>query len=152
MRYITTLAALALAGVCSAQTPQSPATPNDLRYLRFILLDIAGLDHGPGVVQAFEDLLSKQFALSRQESAVIHAHGQALKPLLAEHRQTASAIVAGKSALSQADAAALKELDTEREQKIIDLANQVLATVNPATAARLRAAGNRVPTAAKKKP
>ena len=47
----------------------------------------------------------------------------------------------GRSGLTPADAAALSALDAQREQKIESLANRILNSVRPATAARLRAPG-----------
>lgn len=140
MRTVSLVIVL-LAGLCAAQTPQPPATAEELQYFRFVLLNIASLDHHPSAVKAFEDLLVKQFDLNSSESAAIHAAGQALKPLLADNCRAGHALVIGKSVLSTADLAALRALDTQREQKIASLASQILSAVRPATAARLRAPG-----------
>lgn len=135
------LAALFASCLCHAQ-PGAVPIPNQLLHLRFIILNVASLDHDPAMVKDYEDALVKQFGLSAAESAVIHSAGQTLKPLLSQNRQAALAIVAGKTALSVPDTAALQALEVQREQAILNLANQILNSVTPATAARLRAAGN----------
>jgi hypothetical protein len=140
MRYIV-LTALLSAGVCLAQTSQRPATTDELQYLRFMLLNVASLDHSPDAVKSYEDSLVQQFGLSSKDSAAIHAAGQTLKPLLAQLRQSSRGVVAGKSALSPADSAALANLNAQREQTIANLANQILNSVSPAAADRLRAPG-----------
>jgi hypothetical protein len=140
MRYIVP-AVLLVASVCPGQTP---TIPNEQQYLRFILLNIASLDHHPDAIRSFENQLVKQFGLSAQDSAQIHAAGVALRPLLDQNRRSGQASAAGKNTLSQADLAALQNLDTQREQKIAGLADQVLSSVSPTIAARLRSAGNKV--------
>ena len=133
MRH-TCFAILLLSGGAFAQGPQALATADELKYLRFLLLNVASLDHHPTAVQSFEGQLVKQFGLNIQESAAIHAAGQTLKPLLAQHRQSSSAILAGKTRLTPTDLAALARLDTQREQTITNLANQVLSSVRGETA------------------
>ena len=140
---------LLITAVCRGQ---APSNPDELQHLRFILLNVASLDHSPEAVQAFENQLVKQFGLSRQESAAIHAAGQSLKPQLARNRQLARATVGGKNGLSQADVTALHNLDAQREQTISNLTTQILNSVRPATAARLRAAGNILAGKGKKNP
>ena len=143
MRYLAPLITL----VCAAQTPPQP---DEIQHIRFMLLNIASLDHDPRAIKSFEDGLVKLFGLSSQESGAIHAAAQPLKPLLAQNRQSAKAIVAGKSTLSQADIAALLDLDSQREQKISDLADEILSSVSPSTAARLRNGGKNLAAGAKK--
>jgi len=140
------LTILLFSGLCSAQF-QPPATSDELQYLRFVLLNVASLDHDPKAVQSFEEMLVKQFGLNNQESAAIHAAGQTLKPLLNQHRQSSRAILAGKTRLTPTDLAALANLDTQREQTITNLATQVLNSVRGETAGRLRAPGRIVATA-----
>src|SRR6266850_7771682 len=106
-------AALLISAVCYAQTAQAPATPDEVKYLRFMLLNVASLDHDPKAVKAYEEALVMQFGLNAQESASIHVLGQTLKPTLARLRQSSHAIVAGKSALSPADNAALASVTEE---------------------------------------
>ncbi len=149
MRYICP-AVLLISSVCFAQTSQPPATPDEMQYLRFLLLNVASLDHSPDAVKAFEDSLVKQFGLNAQESQAIHSTGQTLRPVLAQLRQSSRAIVTGKALLAPADLAALADLDVQREQRIGILANQILNSVSAQTAARLRAPGHRLANAMKK--
>jgi hypothetical protein len=143
------LAALFVSSVW-AQTSQPPATADEVKYLRFLLLNVASLEHSQVAVKAFEELLVKQFGLNTQESATIHSHGQTLNSLLAQHRQQRGAIIAGNTKPLNADLAALAQLDAEREQTVVDLANQLLSSVRAQTAIRLRNAGHIVASAAKK--
>ncbi len=127
--------------LCFAQQ-QPPATAAELKYLRFLLLNVASLDHSPDAIKSFEDSLVLQFGLSSQDSAAIHSAGQTLNTTLAQLRQSTKTLVAGKNALSSNDLATLQSINAQREQTIEQLANQVLNTVTPATAARLRAPGH----------
>jgi hypothetical protein len=120
-----------------------------MQYLRFMLLNVASLDHSADAIQAFEDSLVKQFGLNAQESLAIHSAGQTLRPFLAQLRQSASAIVTGRTVLSPADSAALASVNAQREQKIAELANQILNSVRPETADRLRVPGRILATQVK---
>jgi len=104
MRYIC-LAILLVSSVCFGQTAQPPATTAQLKYLRFMLLNVASLDHSPDAKAAYEGSLVLQFGLSSQESAVIHSAGQALNTLLVQLRQSTQALVAGQITLTPADTA-----------------------------------------------
>lgn len=136
------VAVLMLAALeCAAQ---APFVPSEQQYLRFILLNIASLDHDPQAIKAFENQLVKLLGLTPQESAVLHSAGESLRPLLAQNRQLGRAIAAGKVALSASDIAALRELEDRREQRIGALASQVLRDVTPRSAARIQGAGRRL--------
>jgi hypothetical protein len=147
MRHLT-YAVLLISGACFAQAPPPPvaapqqvASFEQMKYLRFILLNVASLDHSPDAIQAFEDHLVLLHGLNAQESLAIQSAGQALKPLLAQLRQAGLAAVAGKQVLSPAGIATLQALNAQREQKIVDLAAQLLSSVRPETAARLKMPG-----------
>ena len=139
-----------LAGVCLAQTavkavpstpPTAPAPLAQLKYIRFMLLNVASLDHDAKAIAAYEDSLVKLFGLTAAESAVIHAAGQLLHAVLAQHRQTLLATVAGKASLSAADQTAIANLEIARESEIFDLSKQITSSVRPETAGRLKAPG-----------
>jgi hypothetical protein len=148
MHYIV-LTVLLGASVCLAAQP--PATPEEIQYLRFLLLNVASLDHSPEAIKSYEDSLVRHFGLNNNESAAIHTAGQTLKPVLAQHRQSSRTIVAGKSVLSPVDSEALANLDAQREQTIVNLANQILNSVSPAVADRLRVPGHILANVVKKK-
>ncbi len=137
----TWIVLLLAAGACFAQAPQPPATADEMQYLRFMLMNIASIDHGPDAIRRFEDGIVKQFGLNKQEAAVIRAAGNELNGLLKQLRQSARTIVPGKSGLTPADLAALSRLAAQREQVIESLANRILNSVRPVTAVRLRAPG-----------
>jgi hypothetical protein len=134
--------ALLAAGACFAQAPQPPATPDEMQYLRFMMMNLASLDHRPDAIQKFEDGLVKHFGLIQQETAAIRAAANELNALLGQLRQSSRAIVPGRAGLTPADKAAFSQLAAQREQKIESLVNRVLNSVRPETAARLRAPGH----------
>jgi hypothetical protein len=107
-----------------------------------MLLNVASLDHDPKAIAAYEDSLVKLHGLSAQESATIHSAGQTLHTTLAQTRQASLALTTGRSTLLPSDLAALAVLDAQREQAIATHATQILNSVSPATAARLRNAGH----------
>jgi hypothetical protein len=136
------LAILLVSGACFGQTAQLPATPSELKYLRFLLLNVASLDHSPDAVAAFESSLVLQFGFSTQESAAVHSAGQTMKTTLVQLRQSTQTLVAGKTTLAPGDLTALASLNAQREQAIATLANQILNNVRPITATRLRSPGH----------
>jgi hypothetical protein len=123
-------------------TAQPPASGEELIFLRFLLLNVASLDHSPDAIKAYEESLVLQFGLSTQESAAIHSAGQSLNTVLAELRQSTKTLVTGKPVLAPADVAELTSLNTQREQTISTLANQILNSVSATTATRLRSPGH----------
>lgn len=145
---------------CYAQTAQTPVTTDELQHFRFMLMNLASLDHDPNAVSAYEASLVTAFGLNSQEEATIHAAGQSLKTQLAQLRQSSQAIMAGSNAspaatsqagasgtLSATASAALSSLSAQREALIVTLANQIVNSVRPETAARLRKAGTIVANA-----
>ena len=135
-------ALLLVSSACYAQTSQPPATPDEMQFLRFMLMNLGSIDHDQKAVAAYEDLLIKEFGLTTQESAYIHAQGQLLNAQLKQLRTQSQAVTSGKQNLSASDAAALTGLTNQREQTISTLANQILSTVRPETATRLRNPGH----------
>jgi hypothetical protein len=115
-----------------------------------MLMNLASLDHSPSAVTAFGNHLAPQFGLNSQESAQIQSAAQQLATLLLQIRASAATITAGKTVLSDADAASLAALSSQREQLITTLANQILNSVRPETAARLRMPGQIVAAATAK--
>ena len=152
------LAVLLISSVCLGQTapvsapPPSTAiraTASQMKYLRFLLLNVGSVDHSPDAVKSFEGSLVLQFGLNVQESAVIHSAGQNLNTVLAQLRQSSQTVVAGKTVLTAAEIGTLENLNAQREQAIASLANQILNSVSPLTAARLMSPGNILMTISK---
>jgi hypothetical protein len=129
---------------CYAQTVQSSAAPTQIQYLRFILMNIASLDHAQEATDHFEALLVKQFGLTTQDSAAIHGAAMTLRSSLVQIRKSSQSVAGGSAALSSNSAATLNSFANQREQLISTLSSQVLSALAPATAARLTAAGNLV--------
>lgn len=132
---------LVLTALCQAQAPPAPATVDEMQYLRFMLLNLASLDHGRDAVETFEQGITKQFGLDNQELAQIRAAANELNALLKQLRQDSQAIVSGRRALTQSDSKAISDMAAQREQTIESLANRVLTEVRSATANRLKAPG-----------
>jgi hypothetical protein len=135
---------------CYAQSSQAPASTDELKFSSFMLMSVGSVDHDPKAIAAYETSLVRQFGLNAQESAAIHAAGQTLHALLLQLRPQAQAIVRGKTSLSNTDAASLAGLIAQREQLITTLSNQILNTVRPQTADRLRVPGHIVAAAVNK--
>lgn len=127
---------------CYGQASQSPASADELRFFEYMLMNAGSIDHHSTATAAHETSLVKQFGLSAEESAVIHAAGQRLNALLKQLRQQAAATTQSKQRLSTADATALTALMAQRQQMIATLTNQILNSVSAPSAARLRAAGS----------
>ncbi len=127
---------------CHAQTVQPAATPSELKYLRFLLMQMGSIDQHPGARTAYERNLVRQFGLNNQEAAVIRAAGQELQGLLQQLRPAARSVVPDATGnLSIADKATLAALTAQREQRVELLANRILNQVRPQTAALLRLPG-----------
>lgn len=139
---------IALAGLlsqafsCFGQTAQSPATADELKYFRFLLMQFGGIDHHPSAKAAFERNVTLQLGLNNQEVAVLRAAGQELQVLLLQSRPTVRSIRPDPTGrLSPADRATLAALNVQRDQKIELLANRILNQVRPQTAVQLRLPG-----------
>jgi hypothetical protein len=135
-------AVLLVSQVLVAQAAQPPATPQEVEYLRFILLNVASLDHDPKAISSYEDSLVKLHGFSKQDSAALHAAGQTLHALLLQQRQANQALVGTNKSLPASAIAALQKSDKDRERTIVDVANNVLNSVSPEVASRLRAAAH----------
>jgi hypothetical protein len=123
------------------QATQAPATPDELNYFRFILLHLGELN-SPSAVATYEAQLARNFALNAQEVAVIDAAARDMASTLGQIRTSLNTITAGKTSLLPSDNAAAAQLSAQREQKIASLANQILNSVRPEAATRLREPGH----------
>jgi uncharacterized protein (DUF885 family) len=132
---------LALSFGCYAQSAQPSATPDEVKYFTFVLMQVASLDHSPDGIRSFGVSFVQQFGLNADEATTVHSAGQTLNAFLQTLRRTQQSIMAGKATLSAADADALSALTTQRQELIASLANQILNSVRPATANLLRAQG-----------
>ena len=74
------------------------------------------------------------------------------RSLLKQLRQSMKDQVQGKSALTLADQAAIASLIEQRDRLIAQLANELLGSVRPEVARRLRAPGQIVANRGKKSP
>lgn len=130
-----------------AQSPQPPATPDEVKYFRFMLMNLASLNYSPDAIAPYKNYLRIQHGLNDQDMSAIDGATSALHTLLQQIGQSSALIQTGKTALSPADIAALESLFAKREALIASLANQLLNAVRPQVAASLRTAGHIVATA-----
>src|SRR6266567_8597700 len=102
-RFMKACAFAVLCFAWYAQAQQVPATQDELQYFRFMLMNLASLDHGTKAINMFEASLRPQFGLNDQEAATLHAAAQALKIRLIQLRESARRVASGKTSLSAAD-------------------------------------------------
>ncbi|MBL8232859.1 MAG: hypothetical protein JNL98_30450 [Bryobacterales bacterium] len=122
MRHVKILGLFLAGGLlyapqCAGQGSQAPASPDEMKYLRFVLMQLGAIDGHPNSRQACEYNLVRQFALSDAEVAALRAAGQELQVLLVQLRQSVRAIPQGRAALSAADKATLRALTAQRIKK-----------------------------------
>lgn len=123
-------AAVCALAVCSAagRPHVEPATPEELQYFRYLLMTIGSPDYSRDAIDKTEGALAYQFGADAREAGVIHAAGARLRTILTEMRGAGAA-------------AAMAELDARREQAIAELTGQILESIRPETAARMRMPG-----------
>jgi len=122
-----------LAGV-GAFAQSTQVTPNQLHYLRHLLLILGSPDASPNSVSMREHSLAIQFALNAQELTAINAAAKQYGALLSKIREAVSA--------SPGDQVAIAALVSTRQQTEETLANQILSSVRPSTANQLRFVGD----------
>jgi hypothetical protein len=127
-----------------AEATQAPATAGELTYFKFLLTELAGPLSTPSSVKITEQILAVQFGLNEHELSVIDSARLQMQPVLRQAREATQALVAGKQTLAQSDLAALAAVDTKMDQQIATIANAILNSVRPETAARLRVPGQLV--------
>jgi len=125
---------LALFAGAAALAQSAQVTPNQLHYLRHLLLILGSPDASPNSVSMREHSLAIQFALNAQEVTAIDSAAKQYGALLLKIRQAVSA--------SPGDQAAMATLISTRQQTEETLANQILTSVRPSTANQLRFVGD----------
>lgn len=113
--------------------PPAPVTPDELRYFRFLLMQLGSIDSHPNPGEA----LWLQCAGKRPAPR----GGPGTQRFLRQLRQSSRSVVPSAVGLSASDKAFFAGLVAQREQKILALTNRILTQVRPQTAARLRAPG-----------
>lgn len=136
-----------MCATCYAQAAQAPATPDELTYFSYILMTLGSPDHSPEFIKTAEDSLVHQFGVNQQEAAIIRAAAQSFRAVVQELEKSARSIWSDKTTLSPADSAALEALRDRGDKAVATLANQILNTVRPETADRLRVPGRVVASA-----
>jgi hypothetical protein len=134
--------------ICSAALAQSqaPASANELKYFRYLFRTLGSIDYSSSFIQNFESAVIAQFGLNAQEAAMLDSAGQSFRSVLASTRTSAISILSAKTSLTSADGAALAALKAQQDQMVQTLANQLLNSVRPQTAVRLRAPGDLMST------
>jgi len=144
MKFLCAILSPLFLSLCAYAQPaltQPPASNGEVAYFRFLLLGLGHLKTTTGI-HNYERLLAKQFDLNPQEVAVIDAAGVTMRALLQQIHTSLPAIESG-----QTGAVTVARLTTQREQMITTRANQILNSVRPITAARLRVPGHLVANA-----
>jgi len=131
-----------MAVVCRGQTAQPAATPDELKFFQFMLMNLASIDHSPDAVTSYSKLLGRQFGLNDTETGILNSAAVTLRTQLQQIRSSTTNIVSRNQVLSAADRAALQALIINRNQLVQTLANQILNSVRPITATRLRMPGH----------
>jgi hypothetical protein len=120
--------ALAVSLASGGPARAAPATPAELQYFRYLLMTIGSPDYSSDAIDKIEGSLVYHFGVDAREAAVIHAAGQSLRKILTGIRQ----------ASGMANAV---DRGAQRERAIADLTNQILDSLRPETAARMRMPG-----------
>jgi hypothetical protein len=130
---------------------QPAATPEQLGYLRYVLTTLANPMFDQRFIKAQEEpLIIASWELNVQEAASFRAAVQSMSVVFQDVQQRRRAIVAGKTTLSPNDQAAIVALNGQLEGTVTTLANQILNSVRPEIAARLRRASEIVANATNK--
>jgi hypothetical protein len=82
--------------------------------------------------------------LNAQEFAILDFAIQSFRTTMQRLQASQTAITSGKTALQDSDRAALQRLLQERDQEVVRRATQVLGSVRPETALRLRKPGQMI--------
>jgi len=130
-----------------AQSAAPAATADDVKYFRFLLMNLAGVNYSPDTVAAYRNYLGVEHGLDDQEMSAIDSGVTSLHTLSQQIEQSSAQIRTGKTVLSPADLAALQSLFAQREGLITLLANQLLNIVRPQVASSFRIAGRLVAAA-----
>lgn len=107
-------------------------------------MKLGSIDYPPDSIKVAEGAMVQQFGLNQQELTVFRAAAQSLRTVLQANRQVIQSITRANSPISQTDAADLAEVTSKRDNAITVLSNQILSTIRPETAQRLRATGDTV--------
>lgn len=139
----TLLGIVALLFACHAQAQESPLTASELKVFRHLVFTLGEPDWVPQLAPPQASYLMSQFGLNQAEMDVIQSARLTLSSLMFQLHQ------AGVSGPTSTD---LEVLQQQRDASLEQLANLVINSVRPETAARLRAParivsaiGNRAP-------
>lgn len=121
-----------------SQTIQVTASPAELGYLNFMLLNLSHLTTATSI-HKYEQHLASQFGLSAVEIAVIDEAGNSLRPTVSQiHSLTRKA----SAARTDSETGALTSLTAQRDLMVPSLVNHILSSVRSLTATRLRTPGH----------
>ncbi len=89
-----------------------------------------------------EDAVISLYGLNTQEAASVHSAGQSFAAALVSFQNQETNLLAGKTAMTDDDRAAVASLSAQLDQVVAAMANQVLSSVRPQTAILLRRQGD----------
>jgi len=140
IRFLTV--ALIVNCVAFGQTTQSSLTTWEAKYFRYLLRSLGNPDYSPGFRADLEGRVTADFAMTTGETAALDNAVQSYRTFLVSARQAEAAVMVGKSNLTQADGSTLQAIYLQEPATVQSLALQVLGSVRPETAARIKAAAN----------
>jgi len=144
---IATVLFVSASGSIWGQAP--PATPSQLGYFRYVLTTLANPMYDQQFVAKEADLIIASWALNEGEAAAFRSAVQKMHVVLEDVRKERTVIVSRRSVLTSTDRAEIDALSGRVEDGVTLLANQILNSVRPEIAARLRRAGEIVANATK---
>ena len=146
MKSLAGLCVLALlpCAIWAQSTPKSLTTSNDVQYFRYLLNTLGNPEHDPELVKMQEEGFIALFGLNEQEAALLRSAALVYKTAMTSFKAKSLAITSEKASLSSRDRSSLKALAAEMDRTTAVTTEQMLNSVRPEVASRLRAAGDAV--------
>jgi len=120
----------------------TPATPDQVEFLRYVMSSIASPFIDPQVAKMNAADFVILFGLNSQEETVLQTAGQAFATAINNFRSQEDTITTGNKPISEPDRAAISAAATQLNTTVSALANQILASVRPGTANLFRQQGD----------
>lgn len=129
-------ATLAASMALAQQPNQEP--PNHVAFVRHILTSIADPSHDPAICKMNEQAVVSLYGLNEQEAPSLHSTGQSFAAAIRAFRDQEATLLAGKTTLTDSDRASVASLSSQLDQTVASFIVQLLNSLRPQTATRLR--------------
>ena len=133
-----------------AQVP-SQATADQVNYFRYLLMSLGDPDSTPSTIAAAEASVTRDFQLDKADLAVLQTAAKKFQTTVQSLRSQMDYLISHQG-ISGASGPAADTLRAQMDSTVAQIANQVLASVRPETAARLRVPGDIVGNAVREGP